>query len=136
MKYFTNLSIYLTAIILLLQFQESYAGTKYIEPKKEFLSSTMLARPGIDDLGGVTVDIFTILVSKAVMDNGKSPQLKGWLKTNDGYAMEVLANQPYKLEFVWTGGNTSILKPVNMGGAGSAPALMYIRLIFSALPKD
>ena len=112
----------------LVAFAQVANAEKYITPEEKFMKSVVLVRPGIDDLGGVSVSVFVEIVKKSKMDNGKTTQVKGWLKTPDGYALDVVGLKPYRLEFLWTGGDSSLLKPITMG-FDSIPAMLYVMML-------
>jgi len=98
---------------------------KSVTPDEAFLKSVVLLRPGIADLGELPVSGFVEVVKKSKMDNGKSPEVKGWSKTSDGYALNVVGIKPYRLEFLWTGGDSSLLKPITIDYQ-QIPAMLYV----------
>ena len=116
---------YIALLFSFLVFASVANADKQVTPEDGFMQSAVLLRPGIDDLRGVTVAIFVELVRNSKMDNGKSPQVKGWSKTSDGYALNVVGIKPYKLEFLWVGGDSSLLKPIKIG-YDEIPAMMYV----------
>ena len=127
-----SLRLYLVAFFLSLSsFAGSAIAEKYITPKEGFLKSVALVRPGINDLGNLNVLGFSKLVEVSKMDNGKSPVVKGWVKTPDGYALHVVGIKPYRLEFIWTGGDSSLLKPIIIGYE-SIPAMLYVMSILGS----
>ena len=103
MKLYMNFQIVALALSLLV-FVQAANAEKYISPEDGFMKSVVLVRPGIADLGELPVSGFVEIVKKSKMDNGKSPEVKGWSKTSDGYALHVVGIKPYRLEFLWTGG--------------------------------
>jgi len=118
-------NMFVCSMLLLIVFSQSANAEKYVTPKEEFLKSVVLVRPGIADLGSLPVSGFVEMVKDSKMDNGKSPQVKGWSKTSDGYALNVVGIKPYKLEFLWTGGDSSLLKPITIG-YDTIPAMLFV----------
>ena len=123
--------------VIILMF--SQINVLYAESDKailgRFLTSEIMVRKGIDDLGGLTVKQFVKLLRKSVMNNGKSPKVKEVIKRKYGYSLRVRGVLTYDLNFVWAGGKTSLLRPIVIKGQGKLPALLYVKAIISGVPK-
>ncbi|RME59692.1 hypothetical protein D6779_03690 [Candidatus Parcubacteria bacterium] len=126
--------LFLTSLLIV---SAIYLGgcSSYIEPENSFLDSTVLARPGIDDFGGLKVSELVSMIKKVKMDNGKPIVVKGWKKNDDGYSLDVVARKEYKLDFLWSGGKFSILQPIGKGKERMS-AFLYIQTIISAAHRS
>lgn len=98
----------------------------YVEPDDAFLHAVVLARPGIEDLGHTTVSAFVAAVGGAETRAGRPLKVQGWTRMPDGYALNVIGDQSFTIEFVWTGGGTALLRPVTIGDKG-IPSVLYIK---------
>ncbi len=96
-----------------------------VDPDAGFLNAVVLARPGIEDLDDTTVAEFVAAVGTSETRAGRPYRVQGWTRIPDGYALHVIGDHPFSIEFVWTGGGTALLRPVTIGDKG-IPSVLYI----------
>ena len=120
------ISSFLVCALLVSLAQGTATAEAYVGPDAGFLNSIVLARPGIEDLGDTTVAEFAKAVAESETKTGRSLQIQGWTRIRDGYALHVTGDHPFSIEFVWSGGGTSLLRPVTIGDQG-IPSVLYVK---------
>jgi hypothetical protein len=81
------------------------------QPDEKFLNSPVLLREGVMDLGGMTVNQFVDMISKAGRSDGAPAELKGWTKDGNTYILHAEMDEPLDIEFDFNG-VASQLQPV------------------------
>jgi uncharacterized protein YecT (DUF1311 family) len=112
---------------------------QYVQPDDRFLKSELMVRPGISEVG-LTVGQFVEVLQKSVMDNGKSPQLKGWTKEENEYTLHLVMKQPVELKFTHllqppVNGQASLLAPIQ-AGLEQVPALQFLMSVVAMVPAQ
>lgn len=112
---------------------------QYVQPDDHFLKSELMVRPGISEVG-LSVGQFVQVLEKAVMDNGKSPQMKGWTKEENEYTLHLVMKQPVELKFTHLlhppiNGQASVLSPIQVG-LEQVPALQFLMSVLKMVPAQ
>lgn len=112
---------------------------QYVQPDDRFLKSELMVRPGISEVG-LSVEQFVLVLEKAAMDNGKSPQLKGWTKEENEYTLHLVMKQAVELKFTHflqppINGQASLLAPIQ-SGLEQVPALQFVMSVFAMVPEQ
>lgn len=113
------------------------SGGSYVNPEESFLKSELTVREGISETG-LTVGSFVKALEAVKMDNGKSPAVSGWTKSDNIYTLHVDMKKPVEIEFVHMlnqEGKVSLMKPVQTS-EGEIPAMQFLMLALSALPQQ
>lgn len=104
------------------------------DPDPKFLQSVVMVRPGILDLGDITVQQYVDRLKKVSLTDGSSPKSLGWTKQNNRYTLKLKMIEQYaNLTFVHdlsaqSNGAVSLLLPVTMAGK-RVNALRFTMLI-------
>ena len=111
---------------------------RYVQPDERFLQSELMVRPGISEVG-LSVSQFVEILQKVVMDNGKNPQVKGWIKNDNIYTLHVEMKRPVELRFTHVlappaDGKISVLGPVD-GDAGPISAMQFLLTVLAMVPE-
>lgn len=110
-------------------------------PPRQFLDSVLLLRPGISDLGDMTVRQYVEMLSKASLSDGTKPKIVGWTNIRNRYTLTTMFEfQPTLLTFVHdlsaqVQGAGSLLLPVRMG-LDQVDALQFTMFIAGSIPHD
>lgn len=112
---------------------------QYVQPDERFLNSELQVRLGFREIG-LSVGQFSELLQKAVMDDGKNPQVKGWTKKENEYTLHMVMKQPVELTFTHMlqpplNGQVSLLAPVQMD-QGQVPALRFLMSVVAMVPEQ
>lgn len=93
-----------------------------------------MVRPGILDLGELTVEQYVNLLKEASLNDGSNPAVLGWSKNNNRYTLKLkMVDQTAKLTFVHdlsaqSKGAISLLLPVEIASE-KADALIFTTLL-------
>lgn len=111
------------------------------QPGKQFLNSVLLLRPGIADLGNMTVRSYVSTLEKASLTDGSNPKVVGWSRKNNQYTLRIkLIEQAVVLTFVHdlsakTKGAVSLLSSVK-AGSEEIGAMRFTMMMLSVAPKE
>jgi hypothetical protein len=119
----------------------------YVDPGAFFMKSELmlnldvregyLLNPGFVETG-LTVEQFVGLLQKAVMDNGKSPQIKGWTKERSpyDYTLHAEMKQPVHLRFRYNvNEQVVVLGPVQVRSEQMTASQFFLNVIVM-VPED
>jgi hypothetical protein len=119
----------------------------YVDPGAFFMKSELmlnldvregyLLNPGFVETG-LTVEQFVGLLQKAVMDNGKSPQIKGWTKERSpyDYTLHAEMKQPVHLRFRYNENEqVVVLGPVQVRSEQMTASQFFLNVIVM-VPED
>ena len=107
---------------------------------EQFLASALMVRPGIDDLEGMTVGQYTEVMKRIPLNDGTTPKLLGWQRTNNRYVLRAqFLDQLFVLRFVHdlstpSNGRYTLLESAEVDGEPADPMQMTM-LFLSASPK-
>lgn len=112
---------------------------KFVTPDDTFLQSELMVRAGISEVG-LSVGQFVEVLNLAKMDNGRSPELKGWTKEDNEYTLHVVMKQPVELKFTYmlappVSGRASVLAPVRVG-IEEVPAMQFLLTLLAMVPEQ
>lgn len=112
---------------------------QYVQPDERFLRSELMVRPGISEVG-LSVGQFVEALKLAKMDNGRSPELKGWTKNDNEYTLSVVMKQPIELKFTHLlappiSGKASVLAPIQ-AGLEELPAMQFLLSVIAMIPEQ
>ena len=120
----------MTAALLL-----SACTFKSEKPDPEFLSSAMLVRAGIDDVG-MTVGEYVNRIDGAIKPDGKPVVIKGWSRNGSVYTLHATFSEDVELEFQWAKTEKwALMLPVELSG-GTIEALQWLMLSASLRPAN
>lgn len=111
------------------------------EPSNKFLGSMLMVRPGILDLGEMTVQQYVEGLRKVSLNDGSHPKVIGWSRKNNEYKLRLkFKDQPAVLTFIHdlsagSKGAVSLLLPVSMAGE-RVDALMFTMLFMSGSDSE
>jgi hypothetical protein len=103
-------------------------------PSPEFLDSKLIVRPGVDDLGSVTVREFVSVLSRVKKPDGQAANLLGWSKTDAGYTLRAKVAAEFDLVFQWSKSEKiALLVEADMDGE-TVPGMQFFMLL-AGMPK-
>ena len=124
------ITLFMTAALLL-----SACTFKSEKPDPEFLSSAMLVRAGIDDVG-MTVGEYVNRIDGAIKPDGKPVVIKGWSRDGNIYTLHATFSEDVELEFQWAKTEKwALMLPVELSG-GTIEALQWLMLSASLKPAN
>ena len=124
------ITLFMTAALLL-----SACTFKSEKPDPEFLSSAMLVRAGIDDVG-MTVGEYVSRIDGAIKPDGNPVVIKGWSRAGNVYTLHTTFAEDIELEFQWAKAQKwALLQPVELSG-GTLEALQWLMLSASLRPAN
>ena len=124
------ITLFMTAALLL-----SACTFKSEKPDPEFLSSAMLVRAGIDDVG-MTVGEYVNRIDGAIKPDGKPVVIKGWSRDGSVYTLHATFSEDVELEFQWAKAEKwALMLPVELSG-GTIEALQWLMLSASLRPAN
>lgn len=109
-------------------------GKTTATPSPEFLESTLIVRPGIDDLGSMKVKQFVDMLARVQKPDGTAAELLGWEKTDEGYVLTAKIAKEFDLEFVWSKADKIVLLNGAEVDGETVPGMQFFMLI-AGMPK-
>ena len=111
------------------------------EPGKQFLDSVLVLRPGVADLGEMTVRSYVSTLEKASLTDGSNPKVVGWSRKNNQYTLRIkLIDQSAVLTFIHdlssrSKGAVTLLSSVK-ADSEEIGAMRFTMMMLSVVPKE
>lgn len=112
---------FLKSSILGLMLTVSLPGHAAEVPSSDFLTSVVLLRPGVLDLGSMSVERYVETLTDITLTDGSKPKVEGWEKEGNRHTLKLrLLDHRVTLTFVHdlrpqSDGRYSLLLPVYIG---------------------